>query len=63
MSSYILYAYRGSALECLEVAETLGLYEVEILFSVQVRLILRLEVQLVVVPVELIEVVHRNVLI
>lgn len=63
MSSYILYAYRGSPLECLEVAETLGLYEVEILFSVQVRLILRLEVQLVVVPVELIKVVHRNVLI
>lgn len=56
-------AYTRCKLECLQITETFSLYEIEILLSVKVWFVLRLEVQFEVIPIELIEVIHRDVII
>lgn len=59
----VLNTHTRSALQCLEVGETLSLNEVEILLRVQVGLVFRLEMELEVTSVKLVEIIHRDLII
>jgi len=62
--AYVLNANTGSAFQGFEVAETLRLNEIQILLGVKIGSVVpRLEVQLVVIAIKLIEVVHGDVVI
>jgi hypothetical protein len=59
----VLNTHTRCALQCLEVGETLSLNEVEILLRVEVRLVFRLEMELEVTSVKLVEIIHRDLII
>ncbi len=59
----ILDSNTWRSLKCFEICETLGLYEIQIFLRVEILFILRLEVQLKVIAVELVEIVHWDVIV
>jgi hypothetical protein len=59
----VLDAHTRCALQCFQVRETFSLNEVEILLRVEVRLIFRLEMELVVVSIELVKIIHWDLII
>ena len=59
----ILDSNTWCSLKCFEICKALGLYEIQIFLSVEVLFILRIEVQLKVIAVELVEIVHWDVIV